>query len=140
MINTSAIIQFIRSKKYSPMSAAELAEYFEINDEEYKPFCNLLHSMEFSGDIVMIKQKQYADPKKVHLMVGTLDGNQRGFGFVVPVKKEDGEDVYVPRRRHRVRHAWRSCSRAPLRTVSNSQKTQGKGEKNRWSNCKRLTT
>lgn len=96
MINTSAIIQFIRSKKYSPMSAAELAEYFEISDEEYKPFCNLLHSMEFSGDVVMIKKKQYADPKKVHLMVGTLDGNQRGFGFVVPVKKEDGEDVYVP--------------------------------------------
>lgn len=98
MINTTAIIQFIRSKKYSPMSAAELAEHFEISDAEYKPFCDLLHSMEFSGDIVMVKQKQYADPKKVHLRVGTLDCNPRGFGFVVPVKREndDEEDVYVP--------------------------------------------
>ncbi|MEK6729378.1 MAG: RNB domain-containing ribonuclease, partial [Planctomycetota bacterium] len=98
MINTSAIIQFIRSKKYSPMSAAELAEHFEISDAEYKPFCDILHSMEFSGDMVMVKQKQYADPKKVHLRVGTLDCNPRGFGFVVPVKREneDEEDVYVP--------------------------------------------
>ena len=77
------------------MSAAELAEYFEINDEEYKPFCNLLHSMEFSGDIVMIT-KAVRRSEESTLDGGYLDGNQRGFGFVVPVKKEDGEDVYVP--------------------------------------------
>ena len=77
------------------MTAAELAEHFEISDAEYKPFCDLLHNLEFSGDIVKIKQKQYADPEKVHLIVGTLDCNSRGFGFVVPVKEDVGEDVYV---------------------------------------------
>ena len=77
------------------MTAAELAEHFEISDAEYKPFCDLLHNLEFSGDVVKIKQKQYADPKTVHLLVGTLDCNPRGFGFVVPVKEDVGEDVYV---------------------------------------------
>ena len=73
MIDPAVIIRFIQSKKYSPMTAAELAEHFEISDAEYKPFCDLLHNLEFSGEVVKVKQKQYADPKKVHLVVGTLD-------------------------------------------------------------------
>ncbi|GAB62062.1 MAG: ribonuclease R [Candidatus Jettenia sp.] len=97
MIDPTPILQFIRSKKYSPMTAAELAEHFKIDDTEYQAFCNLLYDLEFSGEVVKIKQKQYADPKKVHLMVGTLECNPRGFGFVVPVKKGagTGKDVYV---------------------------------------------
>jgi len=95
MIDLTSIIRFIQSNKYSPMTAAELAEHFEISDAEYKPFCDLLHNLEFSGDVVKIKQKQYADPKKVHLVVGTLDCNPRGFGFVIPVKEDVGEDIYV---------------------------------------------
>ena len=95
MIDSTAILKFICSKKYSPMTAAELAEHFKISDAEYRSFCDLLHDLEFSGEIVKIKQKQYADPKKVHLMVGTLDCNPRGFGFVIPAKKGEGKDVYV---------------------------------------------
>ena len=95
MIDLSSILRFIYSKKYSLMTAAELAEHFEVSDAEYRAFCDLLHGLEFSGDVVKVKQKQYADPKKVHLVVGTLDCNPRGFGFVVPVKEDVGEDVYV---------------------------------------------
>lgn len=95
MIDLVSILRFIHSKKYSPMTAAELAEHFEISDAEYRAFCDLLHNLEFSGEIVKVKQKQYADPKKVHLLVGTLDCNPRGFGFVVPVRDDGGEDIYV---------------------------------------------
>jgi len=41
MLSTDIIIQFIQSKKYSPMTAAELAEHFHISDAEYKQFCDL---------------------------------------------------------------------------------------------------
>lgn len=95
MIHPIDILRFIRSKKYSLMTAAELAEHFEISDAEYRQFCNLLQELEFSGEIVKIKQKQYADPEKVHLLVGTLECNPRGFGFVIPIKKDGGEDIYV---------------------------------------------
>ncbi len=95
MINPVDILRFIHSKKYSPMTAAELAEHFEITDAEYRQFCSLLQELEFSGEIVKIKQKQYADPEKVHLLVGTLECNPRGFGFVVPIKEDGGEDIYV---------------------------------------------
>ncbi|MBE7445418.1 MAG: ribonuclease R [Planctomycetia bacterium] len=95
MINPIDIFKLIRSKIYRPMTAAELAEHFEIADAEYRQFCDLLQELEFSGEIVKIKQKQYADPEKVHLLVGTLECNSRGFGFVVPAKKDGGEDIYV---------------------------------------------
>lgn len=95
MINPIEILGFIRSKKYSPMTAAELAEHFDVSDAEYRQFCDLLQVLEFSGEIVKIKQKQYADPKKVHLLVGVLECNPRGFGFVIPVREGGGEDIYV---------------------------------------------
>ncbi|MCC6324588.1 MAG: ribonuclease R [Candidatus Brocadia sp.] len=95
MINSIDILRFVRSKKYRPMTAAELADYFEIDDVEYRRFCDLLHDMEFSGEIVKIKQKQYADPEAVHLTVGTLECNPRGFGFVIPVREGGGEDIYI---------------------------------------------
>jgi ribonuclease R len=95
MINPIDILRFIRSKKYTPMTAAELAEHFEVSDAEYRQFCNLLQELEFSGEIVKIKQKQYADPEKVHLLVGTLECNPRGFGFVIPAREDGCEDVYI---------------------------------------------
>ncbi|HQU31846.1 MAG: ribonuclease R [Planctomycetia bacterium] len=95
MINPIETLRFIRSKQYSPMTAAELAEHFGVSDAEYRQFCNLLQELEFSGEIVKIKQKQYADPEKVHLLVGTMECNPRGFGFVIPVKEGGGEDIYV---------------------------------------------
>jgi ribonuclease R len=58
MIDHISILRFIQSKKYSPMTAAELAEHFEVSDAEYRAFCDLLHGLEFSGDVVKVKQKR----------------------------------------------------------------------------------
>ncbi len=77
------------------MNARELAEHFGIQDSEYKEFCDFLRSLELQGEIVQIKDRQYALPSKVKLLVGTLDCNPRGFGFVVPIKEGISPDVYV---------------------------------------------
>ena len=76
------------------MNAGELAAHFRIPDEEQDAFRRLLRGMELQGDVVQIKQKQYAIPSKLNLMVGTLKCNPRGFGFVVPLK-DGGPDVHV---------------------------------------------
>jgi ribonuclease R len=102
MIKSSDLIKLLRSKKYRPMNARELAEHFGIQDAEHKEFCDFLRSLELQGDIVQIKDKQYAMPSKVKLLVGTLDSNPRGFGFVVPIGapkqrrgQGDSPDIYV---------------------------------------------
>ncbi|MHC4267955.1 MAG: ribonuclease R [Planctomycetota bacterium] len=95
MIDSKSIIQLINGRKYSPMNAVELAGYFKIDDSESEQFRTLLRELELRGEIVRIKKEQYANPKKANLLVGTLDGNQKGFGFVVPVKEGISEDIYV---------------------------------------------
>ena len=95
MIDAEKIIKLICSRKYSPMNASELAEHFKIDDSESKQFHTLLRELELKGEIVRIKKEQYANPGKANLLVGKLDANQRGFGFVVPVKDGISDDIYV---------------------------------------------
>lgn len=95
MIDTEKIIKLICGRKYSPMNASELAEHFRIDDSESEQFRTLLRELELKGEIVQIKNEQYANPKKANLLVGKLDANQRGFGFVVPVKEGISDDIYV---------------------------------------------
>jgi len=95
MANTETIVKLIRSRKYRPMKAAELAAHLKVSKEDYDSFCGLLAEMQTRGQVVQVKQRRYAWPKKVHLTVGRLEANPRGFGFVVPVRDEDGEDVFV---------------------------------------------
>lgn len=94
MIEPTDIIKLLRSQRYRPMNAEELTKHFKISGEGQGAFRSLLRSLELQGDIVQIKQKQYAIPSKVNLMVGTLKCNSRGYGFVVPLK-DGGNDVYV---------------------------------------------
>ncbi|MGR3309774.1 MAG: ribonuclease R [Candidatus Brocadiales bacterium] len=102
MTTSTDLTKFLRSKRYRPMNARELAEHFDIQDNEYREFRNFLRLLELQGEIVQIKDKQYALPSKVKLLVGTLDCNPRGFGFVVPIgapKQRLGRgvspDIYV---------------------------------------------
>ncbi|MCP4365528.1 MAG: ribonuclease R [Planctomycetes bacterium] len=94
MIATDDIIKFLKKRRYAPMNAEELARNLNVPEEEAKGFRRLLRNLELQGEIVQIKQKQYAIPSKVNLMVGRLTCNPRGFGFVVPVK-DVCPDVYV---------------------------------------------
>lgn len=95
MIDAEKIIKLICGRKYIPMNASELAEHFKTDDSESEQFRTLLRELELKGEIVRIKKEQYANPKKANLLVGKLDANQRGFGFVVPVKEGISDDIYV---------------------------------------------
>ncbi len=94
MIAAGDIIKFLKKRRYAPMNAEELARHLNVPEEEAKGFRRLLRNLELQGEIVQIKQKQYAIPSKVNLMVGRFTCNPRGFGFVVPVK-DACPDVYV---------------------------------------------
>ncbi|MDR4505672.1 MAG: ribonuclease R [Candidatus Scalindua sp.] len=89
------VTKLINSRKYKPMSASELAEQCNIEDSEYRQFCTQLHDLELKGIIVQVKKKLYANPKRANLMVGKLECNRKGFGFVVPLQKETSSDIYV---------------------------------------------
>ncbi len=95
MIDAKKIINLVCGRKYSPMNASELAGHFKIDDSESQQFCTLLKELELKGEIVRIKKEQYANPKKANLLIGVLDANQKGFGFVIPAKEDIPDDIYV---------------------------------------------
>lgn len=96
MINVEKkVTKLLNSRKYKPMNASEIAEQFNIEGAEYQQFCTQLHDLELKGIIVQVKKKHYASPKRVNLMVGKLECNQKGFGFVVPVQEGISSDIYV---------------------------------------------
>ena len=95
LIDPNNIIKFIRSKKYRPMTSNELAEHFDIQDDEYNDFCEIIYELENNGKIVKIKKDQYAWPKKLGLAIGTLECKPQGFGFVIPVDEDSKHDIYV---------------------------------------------
>lgn len=94
MVDVKDLIKFLHSRRYSPMNAEELAKHFGLATEEFGDFCKLLRQLEFQGEIVQIKQKQYAIPEKVHLVVGRLRCSPRGYGIMEPVK-EGYHEVYI---------------------------------------------
>lgn len=88
------IVDFMDEKLYKPMTREELAKSFEIGKGEEKTFYNVLEDMEKEGTIIKTRNERYGLPEKMNLVVGKLEGNEKGYGFLVPEKK-DREDIYI---------------------------------------------
>ena len=88
------IVNFMDEKLYKPMTREELAKSFEIGKGEEKTFYNVLEDMEKEGTIIKTRNERYGLPEKMNLVVGKLEGNEKGYGFLVPEKK-DREDIYI---------------------------------------------
>ncbi len=88
------ILNFMHSKAYRPMTLKELMVEFDMDSSEYSAFRDLLEGMEKDGAIVKTRKERYGVPEKMNLVVGELQGNRRGFGFVIPDNPEQ-KDVYI---------------------------------------------
>ncbi|URZ05432.1 ribonuclease R [Clostridium felsineum] len=89
-----SILEFMREQAYKPMNIKELSEVFTIEKADYKIFKELLKNMEKEGLIIKNRTDHFGLPEKMGLIKGTLQGNAKGFGFVIP--EEDRTDIYVP--------------------------------------------
>jgi ribonuclease R len=94
MISREKILEFMREQAYNPMLDIELAEVFDIQHDEMGIFISLLDDMEKEGEIIKTKKKRYAVPERMNLVVGRLQSNQKGFGFIIP-DNETMNDVFV---------------------------------------------
>jgi ribonuclease R len=93
-VGEEELLKLVRSKKYRPATVDELAERLSVSGADREEFSALLEEMQRQGLIVRVK-KQWVDPLKAGLIVGRLQCNPRGFGFLVPAAEDEGEDVYV---------------------------------------------
>jgi len=94
MVDRQRILDLVRSRKYRSMTTEELARRLRLADEEVPELLAMLEKLQLEGHVVCVKKTHWVNPQKAGMVVGRLQCNPRGFGFVIPVP-EDTADVYV---------------------------------------------
>ena len=78
------LIDFMSEEAYKPMSVKELTTVLVVPRAEKKIFEELLDALEDEGKIYKNKKNRYGVPERMNLIVGRLQGNERGYGFLIP--------------------------------------------------------
>lgn len=92
---TKKVLNYMKEEAYSPLLLVELARAIGAKSEEQKELKRILIHMEEEGLIVRTRKKRYGLPEKMNLVVGVLQGSQKGFGFLVPDNPKE-KDLYIP--------------------------------------------
>ena len=89
------IVTFMGDSAYIPLNFNELVNVLAVPSEDIGLFKMVLEELQKEGKIFKTKKDRYSLTKKMKLVVGRLQGNERGYGFVIPDSGE-GEDVFIP--------------------------------------------
>src|SRR4030095_1414890 len=97
MISRDEVLTLIRTKVHHPATARELAQILRVPREERVSFKRQLKALAASGDLLQIRGNRFGVPEKMDLVVGRVNTNPAGFGFVVPEHAVEGErrDIYI---------------------------------------------
>ena len=91
-LTSDTILNYINRSSYRPMRVRELAGGMQIPEIEYRTFRRMVKELETEGQIIRLKGNRYGPPDKLNLVVGRLNVNPAGYGFVC---RETGPDIYV---------------------------------------------
>lgn len=89
------IIGLMNEAVYKPMKFSELAVVLEVPTEDRKELAEILDALEQDGIIYKTGKDKYGLPERMNLMTGLIQGNERGYGFLIPDNSRS-EDVFIP--------------------------------------------
>lgn len=89
------ILSFMKEDAYKPILYAELAEALQIAQEEADEFNEVLNELEEEGSIIKTRKKKYGITERMNLIPGRIQGNKKGFGFLIPDNPEI-KDLFIP--------------------------------------------
>lgn len=89
------IISFMEERLYKPMLKEELAINFGLEGKEIRAFYKVLGEMEKEGIIIKTRNDRYGLIQRMNLVAGKLEGNEKGFGFLIPDDRQI-EDIFIP--------------------------------------------
>jgi ribonuclease R len=96
MLSRTQILSLIRERVHHPASVRELMKTFHVKPESGQAFKRHIRSLVDSGDLVQVRGNRVGLPDKMDLIVGRLQSNPGGFGFVVPERKDvETGDIYI---------------------------------------------
>jgi ribonuclease R len=89
------LLEFLGSPRYEPLNKTDLAKRLQIPVNERSRFRRLLSDLETRGKITRIRKDRYVLPKEADLMVGLLQVNPRGFGYLLNESGDGLGDLYI---------------------------------------------
>ncbi|MBR2904099.1 MAG: VacB/RNase II family 3'-5' exoribonuclease [Clostridia bacterium] len=93
------ILQLFLDGTLSPSTLQEIARFLGVPSQEKKRLLAVLDDLCDEGQLAQTTKGKYGTPAQLGLVKGKLIGNERGFAFLVPDDKKEGEgDYFVPHR------------------------------------------
>jgi len=89
------ILAFMREDAYKPLLFNELVMVLDVPMPDMELFKTMIEGLETEGRIFKTHKDRYGVPERMSLVAGRLQGNERGFGFVIP-DDEDSKDIFIP--------------------------------------------
>lgn len=89
------IVSFMTEDAYRPLRFDELLAVLDVPGEDRELFRDTLNELEAEGRIYKTNKERYGLPDRMNLVVGRLQGNERGYGFLIP-DDELIKDVFMP--------------------------------------------
>ena len=97
-LTDARILTLLKKKIRRPMKISELSKHLGVTDAEHREFRNRIKEMSTQGTLVKIRGGRYGLPDEMNLITGKLHGHTNGFGFVIPDKHHDTNDVFIHRK------------------------------------------
>ncbi|MEA4848305.1 MAG: VacB/RNase II family 3'-5' exoribonuclease, partial [Clostridiaceae bacterium] len=89
------LLSFMREDAYKPLSHNELIQAFQGDSFQISEFEEILDSLLEEGSIIITRKNKYGLTEKMNMVTGRIQGNKKGFGFLIPDNK-DLRDLFIP--------------------------------------------
>jgi ribonuclease R len=89
------LLNLLANPQYQPLNKTDLAKSLEVPIDGRSVFRRLLTDLEKDGKIARIRKERYVLPQEADLIVGILQMNPQGFGYVLNASGDGLGDVYI---------------------------------------------
>ena len=125
------LLELLGSPRYQPLNKTDLAKRLHVSGDRQASFQKVLNDLETRGKITRIRKDRYVLPEEADLVVGALQVNPQGFGYVVNESGDGRGDLYVAAENqstamHQDRVVARIIrDRVPLNAEAGNERKQG---------------
>lgn len=89
------IVAFMKEDAYKPLLFNELLIVLDVPKTDIEEFKKVIEELESGGKVFKTHRDRYGIPGRMSLVVGRIQGNERGYGFLIP-DDEVIEDIFIP--------------------------------------------
>src|SRR5258708_1023827 len=89
------LLNLLAHPRYQPLNKTDLAKRLGVSVDERSAFRRLLIDLEKQGKIARIRKERYVLPQEADLIVGILQMNPQGFGYVLNATGHALGHVYI---------------------------------------------